>query len=69
MIYRTRNSTYEVDEALKLIRRVEGENAPLAHFGKDGEWIEYDTLFTDGRLTVLLPDGMWITTSSLQEAA
>ncbi len=44
MIFKTLNSTYEVDEVFHQIRRIEGVNAPTPRQGKDGEWREYHTL-------------------------
>ena len=47
MIFKTMNSTYEVDEANKKIRRLEGKNPPRNSQGTDGEWKSYEYLFLE----------------------
>ena len=50
----TQNSTYEVDEEKKLVRRTAGKNQPTRYIGADGEWRPYSemTLVGDGLLFV-----------------
>lgn len=44
MIFKTLNSTYEVDRTHRQIRRIEGVNDPTPRQGTDGEWREYHAL-------------------------
>lgn len=49
----TENSTYEIDESNKLIRRVHGVNDPTQRQGEDGEWKEYlGIMFTGGGILI-----------------
>lgn len=41
MVFRTKNSTYELDTARSRIRRLYGAHAPRSRQGTDGEWREY----------------------------
>jgi hypothetical protein len=49
----TKNSTYEIDEVNKLVRRVHGLNDPTPRQGADGEWKEYVGI-------IIAPRGMLI---------
>lgn len=40
----TANSTYEVDESAKRIRRLAGQHPPTQRFQADGEWRDYERL-------------------------
>lgn len=40
-IIETRNSTYEVDEEKKLVRRTAGKSDPCNYIGEDGTWRPY----------------------------
>ena len=42
MIFRTQNSTYEIDTEGKRIRRLYGANDPEPRQGQDGEWKAYE---------------------------
>lgn len=44
MIFKTLNSTYELDRENSRIRRLEGLDAPTPRQGPDGEWKTYATL-------------------------
>ncbi len=37
-------SIYQIDHANKLIRRLEGKNAPTTRVGKDGEWKPFEAI-------------------------
>jgi hypothetical protein len=53
MIFKTENSTYELDEPNKRIRRLEGANPPTPAFAPDREWKTYDELMpATGRLMI-----------------
>ena len=69
MIFRTRNSTYEVDEHKKCIRRLEGANDPTPNQGEDGVWQEYSSLvpLTSGNYLVLWEGGRATYTSTVLE--
>jgi hypothetical protein len=41
MIFKTRNSTYEVDAENKRIRRIKGLAEPTPRLSPDGEWKDY----------------------------
>jgi hypothetical protein len=41
MIFKTENSTYEVDHESKKIRRLYGAEDPTIRQGKDAEWREF----------------------------
>lgn len=41
MFIRTKNSVYELDEAAKQVRRLNGLNDPTPCFGADGQWRPY----------------------------
>lgn len=43
-VYKTLNSTYEVDAEAKQIRRTAGVNPPTQHQGSDGVWSSYESL-------------------------
>jgi hypothetical protein len=50
-------SVYEVDEDKKLIRRMQGTEAPTVRQGKDGEWRRYlDLLIDMGKSAIILWD-------------
>lgn len=38
MIFKTQNSTYEIDHDSKRVRRLTGAALPTARQGQDGEW-------------------------------
>jgi len=44
MIFKTENSTYEVDEDAKKIRRLYGAGDPTNRQGKDAEWREFSKI-------------------------
>jgi hypothetical protein len=44
----TLNSTYEVDQEKKLVRRVKGVNPPTNYIGRDGDWQPYDEFIFPG---------------------
>lgn len=44
-LLRTLNSTYELDIPLRRVRRLEGDRAPTARQGADGEWKTFLRLF------------------------
>ncbi len=44
MIFKTENSTYEVDHELKKIRRLYGDGDPTNRQGKDAEWREFSKI-------------------------
>ncbi len=44
MIFTTRNSTYEVDQANKQVRRLNGKKDPTPRTGLDGEWRQYSDI-------------------------
>lgn len=44
MIFKTENSTYEVDHELKKIRRLYGVDDPTNRQGKDAEWREFNKI-------------------------
>ena len=64
-LYRTLNSTYEVDSTAKRIRRTAGINPPTQHQGEDGTWRQYESLSRtpDGGLRVVW-DGERVTWTS-----
>lgn len=66
-LYRTLNSTYEVDSTAKRIRRTAGINPPIQHGAEDGEWRQYETLrrTETGGLEVRLGKGSVIWTSQV----
>lgn len=41
---KTLNSTYEIDEERKLVRRTEGRSEPCNYIGEDGVWRSYTAL-------------------------
>jgi len=57
----TENSTYEIDESNRLVRRMYGVSVPTPRQGADGEWKAYREVLTmgDGLLFVWgdNPDG------------
>lgn len=64
----TRNSTYEVDEDSKRVRRVKGTGSIPTILGGDGEWAEYDSFWPgpwDG-LTFVNKAGKGFVTSTVQ---
>lgn len=65
---KTQNSTYEIDEDAKRIRRLQGVNEPTQYFGEDGVWQEYDELVSlwHGGVVVHWPHGGSTITSSAQ---
>jgi hypothetical protein len=67
-VYKTRNSTYQVDETAKQIRRVEGKNPALEAQGKDGEWQDYLSVlpYFGNTLYVQFASGRQIRTSTVQ---
>lgn len=46
IIVHTENSTYEIDQTAKLVRRSEGDAAPTPRFQKDGVWRPYKSMTT-----------------------
>ncbi len=66
MIYKTKNSTYEVDTESKLIRRITttGVQDPTNPFGDD--WMQYLHLEVDERLRVTFVNGRTAVTTRLQ---
>jgi hypothetical protein len=44
MIISTENSTYELDEPNKRVRRLNGIENPTPRQGRDGEWRDYETI-------------------------
>lgn len=44
MILKTENSTYELDESKRLLRRVSGDGEPTYNFGKDGIFKQYNMI-------------------------
>lgn len=62
----TRNSTYEIDDESKRIRRVSGVNDPTPQFEEDGKWHPYSSI-TDflGGLFIAWPDGKGTVTSAV----
>lgn len=64
MIFKTLNSTYEIDDDAPRVRRIIGKNEPL--IGPDGEWREFtDAGAWGGRMTFALTDGNMLVTSSV----
>lgn len=66
-LYRTLNSTYEVDSTAKRIRRTAGINPPIQFSPQDGEWRTFESLTRtpDGGLEVHLGGGRRIWTSKV----
>lgn len=66
-LYRTLNSTYEVDSTAKRIRRTAGINPPTQHGAEDGEWRQYTSLRRTemGGLEVIIADGPVLWTSKV----
>lgn len=64
--YKTRNSTYQVDEQAKQIRRVEGKNPALV--GPDGDWVGFlsTAQWPNGSLYIQLDNGRQLLTSLVQ---
>lgn len=44
MIFKTENSTYEVDFDETKIRRIEGSHKPTLRQGHDGDWKPYESI-------------------------
>jgi hypothetical protein len=44
MIFKTQNSTYEVDSESKKIRRLYGADDPTDRQGKDAEWRDFEKI-------------------------
>ena len=64
--YKTRNSTYQVDETAKQFRRVEGKNPALV--GPDGRWNGFLSVeeWPNGSLYIQLDNGRQLLTSTIQ---
>lgn len=44
MIFRTENSTYELELDEGKVRRIRGDLKPTTRQGEDGEWREYESI-------------------------
>jgi hypothetical protein len=68
VIFKTLNSTYEIDDDAPRVRRLAGVNETL--IGPDGEWREFVEAFTPGegaRANFYLTDGLVLSTSMVTE--
>lgn len=64
MIFKTLNSTYELDDHAPRVRRLNGANPQV--IGPDGEWREFvEALAWGGVVRFYFADGTMITTSTV----
>lgn len=66
MIFKTLNSTYEMDDNAPRVRRVEGTSPEL--IGPDGEWREFvEAIAFGGSVVFYLTDGTVLHTSTVTD--